>query len=270
MTDAPLVDCHVHVFKRGMPFADTAWNRPAYDFTAEHLLKLMDDNGVQFAVIAAASLFGDYNDYTLRCLRRFKRLRGTVIVNADVSMYELERMNDEGACGIRLQLFRAELPDLNAFEYRRLFARLRDLNWHVHLLTDKSRLAEAVRNVSATGVKLVIDHFGLPPEGGIRSEGFEAMLDAVSRGNTWVKLSAGFRQAETQEMLVRYAEAIERTCEDRLLFASDAPFVGRENDVTYAQALNHFKLWVPDADHRARIGQTAYRLYFDRDSAPLR
>jgi len=268
MTDAPLVDCHVHVFERRMPFTDTAWNRPVYDFTAEQLLKVMDDNGVQFAVIAAASLFGDYNDYTLRCLRRFKRLRGTVIVNADVSMYELERMNDEGVCGIRLQLLRAELPDLNAFDYRRLFARLRDLDWHVHLLTERSRLAEAVRSVSATEVKLVIDHFGLPPEGGIQSEGFEAILDAVGRGNTWVKLSAGFRQAEPHKMLARYAEAIDRTCEDRLLFATDAPFVGREDAVTYSQALEHFKVWVPDADRRARIGRTAYQLYFDRDSGP--
>jgi predicted TIM-barrel fold metal-dependent hydrolase len=241
-------------------------NRPTYAFTAEQLLDLMDESGVEFAVIAAASLFGDYNDYTIRCLRRFKRLRGTVIVGPDASMYELEKMNAEGVCGIRLQLFDAELPDLDSFEYRRLFARLRDLDWHVHLLTSRPRLVEAVRRVSATGVRLVIDHFGLPPEGGLRLEEFAAMLEAVARGNTWVKLSAGFRQKERHEMLAHYAEAIDKTCDDRLLFATDAPFVGRESDVTYSQALEHFKIWVPDADRRARIGRTAYELYFDRDA----
>jgi hypothetical protein len=180
MPDSPLVDCHVHVFERGMPFADTAWNRPAYAFTAEQLLELMDANGVQFAVIAAASLFGDYNDYTIRSLRRFKRLRGTVIVGPDGSMYDLEKMNAEGVCGIRLQLFHAELPDLDSFAYRSLFARLRDLDWHVHLLTSRPRLVEAVRRLSATGVKLVIDHFGLAPEGCLHSQEFAAVLQAVA------------------------------------------------------------------------------------------
>jgi predicted TIM-barrel fold metal-dependent hydrolase len=67
-------------------------------------------------------------------------------------------------------------------------------------------------------------------------------------------------------MLAHYAEAIDKACADRLLFATDAPFVGREKDVTYSQALDHFKTWDPDVDRRARIGRTAYQFYLDRDA----
>ena len=45
-----------------------------------HLIATLDENGVERAVIAAASPWGDYNDYILAALRAHpKRLRGTAI-----------------------------------------------------------------------------------------------------------------------------------------------------------------------------------------------
>ena len=79
MTETPLVDAHVHVFTRDMPLIDNPRHAPTYDFTVEQLIATMDAHGVQFAVIAAASPWGDYNDYTIAALRAHPRLRGTVI-----------------------------------------------------------------------------------------------------------------------------------------------------------------------------------------------
>ena len=78
MTEAPLVDAHVHVFTQDMPLIDNPRHAPTYSFTVEQLIATMDAHGVQLGVIAAASPWGDYNDYTLAALRAHPRLRGTV------------------------------------------------------------------------------------------------------------------------------------------------------------------------------------------------
>jgi len=90
MTETPLVDAHVHVFTRDMPLIDNPRHAPTYDFTVEQLIATMDAHGVPFAVIAAASPWGDYNDYTIAALRAHPRLRGTVILKPTVERYILD------------------------------------------------------------------------------------------------------------------------------------------------------------------------------------
>ena len=42
MSEAPLVDCHAHVWDASVPFAADAWTRPDYCYTAEDFLADMD------------------------------------------------------------------------------------------------------------------------------------------------------------------------------------------------------------------------------------
>ena len=110
-----------------MPFTRTAWTRPDYVYTAEDFLADLDAHGVRFGVIAAASLFGTFSDYTLQALRAHPRLRGTVIVDCDIESRELESMHAEGVVGVRLQwFFNDRLPDIAGHEFQRLCACLRD------------------------------------------------------------------------------------------------------------------------------------------------
>ena len=80
MSLPPVVDAHAHIFTRDMPFAAGAWTQPDYDFSAEQYLATLDQHGVAFGVISAATFFGDYNEYTLDALRRYRRLRATTII----------------------------------------------------------------------------------------------------------------------------------------------------------------------------------------------
>src|SRR5262245_24770876 len=102
MPETLLVDAHVHVFTRDMPLVDNPRHAPTYSFTVEQLIATMDAHGVQYAVIAAASPWGDYNDYTIAALRSHARLRGTVILAPTVERYILEAMRRDGAGGVRL------------------------------------------------------------------------------------------------------------------------------------------------------------------------
>jgi len=264
MTESPLVDAHVHVFTQDMPLIDNPRHAPTYSFTVEQLLATMDAHGVQLAVIAAASPWGDYNDYTIAALRAHPRLRGTVILKPTVERYILEAMSKDGVVGVRLPFISlAELPDITSFDYRRFLRRLADLDWHVHLHVEGEKLPQLLGALEASGVKLVIDHLGRPdPRTGINSEGFKALLRSIDKGRTWVKMSAGYRlgpaAADYARELVRVAGP------DRLVWASDCPFVGHEGQFAYKATIDWLNDAVPDANAWRKIfGETALKLYFN-------
>ncbi len=272
----PLVDCHAHIFMPDMPVARDAWIQPDYAFTAEDLLAQMDRHGVHFALISGLSIIGYYNDYMIGALRRYRRLRGTAIVPPNVDRYTLERMQADGIVGIRLQLARREqVPDFRCDEYRLLLRRVRDLGWHVHVAIEGRQLRPVLDALLESGVDIVIDHFGHPdPERQLACDGFQAMLAAVDKGRVWIKLSGGFRLPGTAAWrddpdgdLETMAQTIAKELAaevgtDRLLWGSDAPFVGYEKRIGYGDVLASYRRWIPDPARRAEIDRTALGLYF--------
>lgn len=263
MTAPPIVDAHAHIFTRHMPLAPGAWTRPDYDFTAEQYLAQLDQHGVAFGVIAACSPFGAYNEYTLESLRKHRRLRATVIVEPGVGRATLADMAAAGVVGVRLQLRNlTELPDLRSGPYRALFADLAALGLHVELLARGADLPQLLPQIATSGVQLVLDHFADPdPTLGPQSPGFLAALRTVENGRTLIKMSA----------TTRIAPAVVRACASRLLecagtgrllWGSDAPFIGHESRACYADTLRMFESMVPDPVQRHEISLTALRNFF--------
>lgn len=275
-TDAPVIDSHVHIFLKDMFVSSAAWTRIDYGFTAEDLIAAMDDHGIHFAVVAAISISGHYNDYMIRSLRRHKRLRGTAIVAPGTDLYTLEKMQADGIVGMRLQLARQEqLPDLRSDDYRILLRRVRDLGWHVQVAIEGPSLRPVLEPLLEAGVDIVIDHFGHPdPADPLACDGLRAIYEAVDRGHSWVKLSGGFRlpgtdawqrdpDGDIDSIAATVAqELLGKVGPDRLLWGSDAPFVGYEKRVGYGTVLESFRQWVPDPLVRAEISRTALKLYF--------
>src|SRR5260221_1987725 len=265
--DAPLVDSHFHVYTTDMPLTATAWHKPPENATIDRMIETLDANGVTFGVLAAASLYGEYNDYMLEALRRHRRLRATAIVSPTISRHALEALDREGFVGIRFQ-FRnvAELPDLSGPEHRMLLRRIADLGWHVHLNDEGARLPRSIAALEAAGVKLVIDHFGHPDAAhGVDGAGFRATLAAIERGRTWVKLSAGYRLKSPATAKTYAAALLKVAGGDRLLWGSDWPFAGFEKTVRYADTIADLTTWVPDVATRRQItGETPLKLYFAR------
>ena len=274
--EPPIVDAHAHVFLKDMPLAATAWARPEYSFTAEQYLQTLDAHGVHFGVIAGISIYGYYNDYMIEQLRVHKRLRGTVNIPPTTDRYVLERMKTDGIVGVRLQLTRRkELPDLADADHRLMLRRIADLNWHVHVVVEGQLWPAVLDKLEASGVNIVIDHFGHPdPTQGVNCPGFAAVLRSVEKGRTWVKLSAGYRltwqehgsrhrDPQAEELARRAAQQLLRHAgPERLVWGSDCPFVGHESHMTYQDTINDFAEWVPDAAARRKISATALKLYF--------
>ena len=261
-----MVDSHAHIWLKDMPLVANPRHQLDYDFSVEQYLQTLDDHGVQFAVIAAASPYADYNDYTIASVRANPRLRGTVILEPNVDMYTLAAMNRDGMVGVRLPYINlATLPDLTSFEYRRTLRRLADLDWHVHLHLDGPRIAQVLPALEAAGVKIVIDHFGRPdPKLGVECAGFKRMLRSIEKGRTWVKVSAAYRLGEALGA-VYGRELLKQVGPDRLLWASDCPFAGFEGKVSYQQTIDALLEWVPQGEERHKIfGGNALKLYFSQ------
>ncbi len=264
-TQVAKVDCHAHIFHNGMELAPDAWAHPAHEAPLEDYLACLDENGIDRAVLAAASVFGTNNSYALEATSLHpRRLRTTVIVDPGATKAQLRELDRRGAIGIRLQWrSTTELPDLRSPEYRSLFASVADLGWHVQLHDNGPRLPGAIVEIEQYGMPLVIDHYGRPSlERGTSCAGFQASLAAIQRGNTWMKMSAGFRFGSDSFVAELAAALLREAGPERLLWGSDWPFVDFESKVTYSDTIEQFERLVPDAAIRDRIHTSANALYF--------
>jgi predicted TIM-barrel fold metal-dependent hydrolase len=262
------VDCHAHVMRRDAPLAPDRHSAPKRDCTVEEYLTVLDTHGISHGVLTAPSFYGTDNSLLLAALDRAGgRLRGTVIVDPDIDRASLAAMGERGAVGIRLNwIRRSMLPDISAVDYRHLFANVRDLDWHVEIYLEGPLLAKILPTIRESGAKVVVDHFGSPdPAQGVSCSGFKAVLDGVRAGDTWVKLSAPYRQGGAD--VQRYVDALLDTGGPRqLLWASDWPFVSHEDEVTYRDCVKWLADWIPDpVTRRIILADTpASLLGFDR------
>lgn len=258
----PLIDTHAHIYPRDTPLIEGATHVPTRDVTAEEYTRTLDEHGVLFGVHAAASFMGPYNDYTLAALARYPRLRGTAIVDPDIGWHELKAMDAAGIVGIRFSLRDYKTtPNLRSIEYQRLFRRVADLNWHVHVFAEGERIAALTEQLLAAKVNIVIDHYGNPVQAqGEGSPGFQAALRAIGSGRGWVKLSAPYRSPGCDHAALA-TRLLAEGGPERLLWASDWPFVGHESRVSYQDMVERFAQAIPDPAIRERIGRTGARLY---------
>ena len=273
--DIVAVDCHAHVMRRDAPLAPDRHSAPKRDCSVEEYLALLDAHGISHGVLTAPSFYGTDNSLLLDALDRAAgRLRGTVIVAPDIDRAALEAMASRGAAGIRLNWFRrAALPDVASADYRRLFATLRDLGWQVEIYLEGPLLADVLPRIRDSGVRAVVDHFGSPDPGrGVACAGFQRVLEGVRAGDTFVKLSASYRQGGLD--CQRYVDALLDAGGPRqLVWASDWPFVSHEDRVSYEACVDDLERWVPDAaTRRIILAETPVALFgFDRPlTTPMR
>jgi predicted TIM-barrel fold metal-dependent hydrolase len=249
------VDCHAHIMLKSAPLAPGRHSEPARDVPVEEYIAVLDTHGVARGVLTQPSFYGTDNSLLLQALARYPdRLRGTGIVAPAAGEAELAALRRGGVRGLRLNWFhRDTLPDARGADYQRLFARARDLDLHVELYLEGAKMPDVLPAIRASGAKIVLDHFGSPePAAGVAGAGFRAVLDAVSAGSTWVKLSAPYRLGGGPAK--PYVDALMTAGgPDRLVWASDWPWVSFEKGRTYAGCLADLETWVADGAVRDAV-----------------
>jgi predicted TIM-barrel fold metal-dependent hydrolase len=246
------VDCHAHVMRRDLPLAPDRHSGPKRDVSVEEFLATLDAHGISHGVLTAPSFYGTDNSLLLAALGAASdRLRGTAIVATDISDEALAEMDRAGVVGIRLNwIGRDKLDDVESPAYRKLFERVRALDWQVEIYLEGPKLASVLPKIRAQGVKVVADHFGSPdPALGVACPGFQEVLRGVRSGDTFVKLSAPYRQGGADPQA--YVDALlDAGGPGQLVWATDWPFVGFEDKIAYRQCVDWIEAWIPDASTR--------------------
>ena len=218
---------------------------------------------MQYCVIAAASPWGDYNDYTVASVAAHpQRLRGTVILHPG-KRYDLSALKRQGIVGVRLPFIGLQqLPDLTSPEYRKLLRDIADQDWHVHLHVEGRHLPALLPLLENSGPRIVIDHLGRPaPDERRGSPGYRAIVASVQRGKSWIKASCGYRIGPVADE--HLAGFLDELGPGRLFWASDCPFVGHEGQLGYADTLDWLLQRVSDPlARRLILGANAFGFYF--------
>jgi predicted TIM-barrel fold metal-dependent hydrolase len=258
------VDCHAHVMLVDRPLSPLRHSSPKRDVPVEEYIALIDSQGISHGLLTAPSFYGTDNSLLLEALAAFPdRLRGTVIVDPKISEKELRTMREQGVCGVRLNWLRlAALPDPGSAAYQRHFGMLRELGLHVEIFLEGPLLRSVLPKIRASGVRVVLDHFGCPdPAEGVEGAAFRGVLDAVAAGDVWVKLSAPYRLGGADPQ--RYVDALLHAGgPGQLVWASDWPFVGHEDRISYRQCVEWLEEWVPsEATRRTIVADTPRALF---------
>lgn len=254
---AAAIDCHAHVFHRGLPLAEPRRYTPAYDAPLSAYLGELDANGMSHGVLVQPSFLGTDNSYLVESLQAAKgRLRGIAVVAPDIAPDALDALDEAGVAGIRLNLVGQALPAFEAAPWPGFLAEIARRGWHVEVQRRAGDLKRVLPALIASGAPIVVDHFGLPdPALGIEDPGFTHLLSLGGSADVHVKISAPYRSGAKGEAIARAAYPLLRDAfgAGRVLWGSDWPHTQFEAEQSYTRNRAFLDRLVPDEGERRRI-----------------
>jgi 2-pyrone-4,6-dicarboxylate lactonase len=257
------IDTHVHVFEPGYPLAPGRGYDPPHSTRAdlEHLHATL---GIDRVVFTQPSVYGTDNSAILDAMAAFNARtpnRGRAVVALDMSVAEQEliALDAAGARGVRLNTDNKGGMPIGIGEIPALAARIAPFGWHLEFLFPGRDIVELMPVFTALKVPMSIAHFAYQPAtAGVKAPGFQALIELVRRGNTWVKISGANRVSATDlppyDDVKPLAEALIAAAPERIMWGTDWPhpnkYVVNPND---ADLVDAFGDWVTDEAMRRRI-----------------
>ncbi len=267
-------DCHTHI--HGDPekfpfFAGRVYTpEPA---SPEEMAALHKALHIERVVIVTPSVYGTDNSATLFGIKaRGDTARGVAVIDDKTSESELDKMQQEGFRGIRLNLATGGINDPNVARSRFTAAvdRMKARGWHVQLYTSLAVISAIKDLVAAAPVPVVFDHFGGAQAAlGVAQPGFSDMVELVKSGKAYVKISGGYRAsrlAPDYQDVVPLAQALIAANADRIVWGTDWPHPDsvtapgkKPTDLTPlyqiddGRLFNQLPVWAPDAAIRKKI-----------------
>src|SRR5512140_1762498 len=253
------VDSHFHVFAAGVAQARARYV-PRYDAPLVAWRQASEPRGVGRGVLVQPSFLDTDNSRLVRELTgNPQALRGVVVVSADTDRAELERLNDAGVRGLRLNLAGVSHRIEHWTRAHRLWDAVLALGWHLELHTDTGALPATLAQLPA-GLPLVIDHMGRPDSVSAADPTVKALVGRAHKGSVHVKLSGPYRLGG------RDAGALARLWLGELglhtlLWGSDWPCTNHESEADYPALLTALYDWVGDGSIQAVLVDNPTRLY---------
>lgn len=267
---AGAIDCHIHIVGPRSKYpmaANRAYTPP--EASVADLRALRMQIGVPRQVIVQPSFYGFDNSCTLDAVAELGRSsRAVAVVPLNVSDAELQRLNAAGVVGIRLNFATLGVrdPEQAALQILELAPRLRPFRWHIQINTDLQMVAQLAPIIGALTVPVVFDHIGNPEaELGAGQPGFFALMELISSGNAYVKLSAPYNHSKLADWadVSPLAKSLIAARPDRMLWGTNWPHPaatrGPVSEISPYQTIDNPRLvsafmeWCPDAAMRKMI-----------------
>ncbi len=263
------VDCHTHIFDSRYPLSPARGYNPP-DSTLADLEAMHAQLGIERVVFTQPSAYGTDNSAILDAMAALgDRARAVVALEADVSDDELASLDAAGVRGIRLNLDNVGGMPIGLDEVPAFCSRIAEFGWHAEFLFAGPHLPDLAGLLRGLPVPVSIGHFGyMPATEGVKYAPFRMLIDLVTEGNTWVKLSApnrlGVGDLPPWDEVVPMAHALIEAGPDRMVWASDWPHPNKyEVQPNDADLIEQLELWAPDPALRERIlvhnPETLYR-----------
>jgi predicted TIM-barrel fold metal-dependent hydrolase len=254
-----IADCHLHIIDHGrFPFRPGLGYTPRPDETGtrEALAATLDAHGVAHALLVQPSGYGFDNSAMLDAMAAAPgRYKAIAVISGEESDRTLEDLAERGIVGLRFNLVNFDPAALAGPGMTRLLARLKALDWFAQVFAHDEQWQAAGPLLRQSGVKLLIDHFGIGDlAAGLKAPGFQAVLELGRSGRAAVKLSAPFRVAAWPDRLGEiegHAEALLAAFgKENCIWGSDWPFLGIDREIRYRDAMTALARWLPDEADR--------------------
>ena len=260
MTDRN-VDCHAHIIDLArFPVPPGRGYKPTPEErgTREEFCAVLDRNGLHHGLLVQLSGYGTDNSPILDAVAAYPgRFKAIAVIDASFDDRRLEVLARAGVVGVRFNLPSYDPAALSGPEVPRLLERIKALGWVAQVYATDSQWREAAPVLSASGIRVVVDHLGVHDiAGGTTQHGFQQVLRLGREGRAAVKLSSLFRisRAPGYADLDPFVEQLVSAFGvDNCLWGSDWPFVAVAARPTYADTLAPLRRWFPDPDDRARV-----------------
>ena len=257
------IDTHVHVFEKKYPLSPGRGYNPP-DSTLADLKHLHKTLGIERVVFTQPSVYGTDNSAILDGMQALNaetpnRARCVVAITMNISDDELAALDRSGVRGVRLNTDNKGGMPVEMDAIPELEARIAPFGWHVEWLFPGKDILELMPVFKRLKVPMSIGHFAYQPAtAGVRAPGFQALLELMRRGNTWIKISGANRVSATDlppyDDVKPLAQALIAAAPERIMWGTDWPhpnkYVVNPNDGDLVDA---FGDWVSDETMRKKI-----------------
>lgn len=257
------IDTHVHVFKDTYPMSpDRGYNPP--ESTLDDLKHLHATLGVDRVVFTQPSVYGIDNSAILDGMAALNaatpdRARAVIACDLSITDDELASLDARGVRGVRLNTDNDGGMPVTFEQIPELCDRIGPLGWHIEFLFPGSKIIELMPVFQSLSIPMTIGHFAYQKAvDGVNAPGFQALLELMRAGNTYMKISGANRVSETDlppyDDVLPMAHALIEAAPDHIMWGTDWPHPNKyevnPNDGDLADALGD---WVSDPGMRQKI-----------------
>ena len=245
-------DCHAHIYEKvaSVPGARYVPSTPA---PLENWLTHLRHHRIKGGVIVQISFLGTDNTELCAALAKLDRkcFAGVAVVDLDVTDQALANLVNVGVRGIRWNLVRGKgIPDLSSQAVQGFLRRLHRHDLHLEIHLEGPRLAPILAPLTDQGVRIVVDHFGLPSDPDPNCDPLVMATNSLTDASSlYFKFSAHYR---SQFDVTGNAHVLLSKLDDgHIVWGSDWPHTQHEDENAFSIARSLCDDWGLKSDSAA-------------------